>query len=115
MYEIHYKQIDPDTGRIIREERIATCDSMRHANWIKNTLNSNDDDPNREYSVIEPSKLSLDQIMREYQPFKDERVVWDLTVIDEKGNDLIVMTPNGDTQYMTKQEYEQFKKTRKND
>jgi hypothetical protein len=53
--------------------------------------------------------------MREYQPFKDEREVWDLTIIDEKGNDLIVMTPNGDTQYMTKQEYEQFKKTRKND
>jgi hypothetical protein len=114
MYEIHYKQIDPDTGRIIREERIATCDSMRHANWIKNVLNTNDDEPNREYSVIEPSKLSLDQIMREYKPFKDERP-WDLTVIDEKGNDLIVMAPNGDTQYMTKDEYEQFKKRRKND
>ncbi len=114
MYEIHYKQIDPDTGGIIREERIATCDSMRHANWIKNVLNAHDDEPNREYSVIEPSKLSLDQIMREYQPFKDERP-WDLTIIDEKGNDLIVSAPNGDTQYMTKQEYEQFKKTRNND
>lgn len=39
-----------------------------------------------------------------------EKEKWDLTVIDEKGNDLIVMAPNGDTQYMTKYEYE----TRKN-
>lgn len=49
MYEIYYKQIDPDTGTVVREERIATCDSMRHANWIKNVLNTHDDDPNREY------------------------------------------------------------------
>ena len=34
---------------------------------------------------------------------------WELTVIDEKGNDLIVMAPNGDTQYMTKQQYESIK------
>jgi hypothetical protein len=34
---------------------------------------------------------------------------WELTIIDEKGNDLIVMAPNGDTQYMTKQEYESIK------
>lgn len=34
---------------------------------------------------------------------------WELTVIDEKGNDLIVMAPNGDTQYMTKQQYESYK------
>lgn len=34
---------------------------------------------------------------------------WELTVIDEKGNDLLVMAPNGDTQYMTKQQYESIK------
>ena len=34
---------------------------------------------------------------------------WELTVINEKGNDLIVMAPNGDTQYMTKQQYELYK------
>ena len=113
MYEIHYKQIDPDTGRILREEKIATCESLRHANWIKNCLSAGDDEPNREYRVIEPERLSLDQIMREYKPFKDEREVWDLTVIDEKGNDLIVMAPNGDTQYMTKEEYERFKNKRR--
>jgi len=34
---------------------------------------------------------------------------WELTVIDEKGNDLIVMAPNGDTQHMTKHQYELYK------
>ena len=38
-----------------------------------------------------------------------EKEKWELTVIDEKGNDLIVMAPNGDTQYMTKQQYESYK------
>lgn len=47
--------------------------------------------------------ISLDQLFRDHQPFKDKQ---ELTVIDEKGNDLIVMAPTGDTHYMTKQEYD---------
>ena len=50
--------------------------------------------------------ISLDQLFRDHQPFKDKQK---LTVIDEKGNDLIVMAPNGDTHYMTKQEYKSYK------
>lgn len=39
----------------------------------------------------------------------EEMEKWELTIIDEKGNDLLVMAPNGDTQYMTKQQYESYK------
>ena len=53
-------------------------------------------------------KPSLDQLFREYKPFS-QKEKWDLTIIDEIGNDLIVMSPNGDTQYMTKGEYESYK------
>ena len=111
MYEIHYKQIDPDTGRIIREEKMATCESLRMANWVKNSLIEGEHDPNREYLLIEPKKLSLDQIMREHGTTQR----WEVAVLSEDENSLIVMAPNGDTQYMTKQEYEQFKKRRNND
>jgi hypothetical protein len=31
---------------------------------------------------------------------------WELEIIDERGDDLRVMAPNGDTHCMTKQEYE---------
>lgn len=110
MYEIHYKQIDPDTGRIIREEKMATCESLRMANWIKNSLVEGDHDPNREYILIQPDKLSLDQIMREHA--STER--WEIAVLEDNEDHLIVMAPNGDTQYMTKKEYEQFKKNRNN-
>jgi dTDP-4-dehydrorhamnose 3,5-epimerase len=57
-------------------------------------------------------KPSLDQLFREYKPFS-QKEEWDLTIVDKKGNDLIVMAPNGDTQYMTKGEYESYKIKRK--
>lgn len=114
MYQVKYKQIDPDTGRIIREEKMANCESLRMANWITTFLIEGESDPNREYFIVEPDKLSLDQLMREYQPFMHE-TPRDITIIDEKGNDLIVAFPSGDTMYMTKQEYEQIKKRSKND
>lgn len=104
MYEIHYKQIDPDTGRIIREEKMANCESLRMANWIKNLLVEVEHDPNREYSIIEPEKLSLDQIMREYAT--PQR--WDVLSEDENNN-LIVSDPNGNTHKMTRDEYEQLR------
>ena len=55
--------------------------------------------------------MSIDQIMREHGTTQR----WEVAVLSEDENSLIVMAPNGDTQYMTKQEYEQFKKRRNND
>jgi hypothetical protein len=34
---------------------------------------------------------------------------WEITIINEEGNDLLVMAPNGDTQYMTRDQYESYK------
>ena len=41
--------------------------------------------------------------------------IWELSIINETENDLLVMAPNGDTQYMTRQQYESYKNKRKND
>ena len=50
----------------------------------------------------ETTKPSLDEVMRmAYSDLKK----WEIEVIDDRGNDLIVMAPNGDTQYMSKDEY----------
>lgn len=34
--------------------------------------------------------------------------VWEIEIIDETSHGLLVMAPNGDTQWMTKDEYDQF-------
>lgn len=39
---------------------------------------------------------------------------WDLVIIYENGNDLTLMSPNGDTFYMTKQEYTNYLITKQN-
>jgi len=34
--------------------------------------------------------------------------VWDIEILDETSHGLLVLAPNGDTQWMTKEEYQQF-------
>jgi len=46
--------------------------------------------------------------------WKAEEEKWNLTVIDEKGSNLIVSAPNGDTAYMSKKEYESYNLKNKN-
>jgi len=43
---------------------------------------------------------------------EEKTSAWDLTVISEKPDGYLVCAPNGDTQYMTKQEFENFHKKR---
>jgi dTDP-4-dehydrorhamnose 3,5-epimerase len=63
------------------------------------------------YKILK--KPSLDQLFREYQPFRNDK--WNLTIVEERENDMIVMAPNGDTQHMTKQQYESHKIKREED
>jgi dTDP-4-dehydrorhamnose 3,5-epimerase len=63
------------------------------------------------YKILK--KPSLDQLFREYQPFKNDK--WNLTIVEEGENDMTVMAPNGDTQYMTKKQYESYKIKREED
>lgn len=49
MIEIRFKDIDPDTGSVCQDKRIAVCDSKRMSNWVKNALwKTVDGEPNRE-------------------------------------------------------------------
>lgn len=57
MIEIRFKDIDPDTGFISQDERIALCESEQTAKWVLYALNlaeKESDDPNRIiYSIPE--------------------------------------------------------------
>jgi hypothetical protein len=53
MIEIRFRDIDPDTGGISQDTKIATCEVLSHAEWIKQALAFGDDQPNREYYIID--------------------------------------------------------------
>ena len=40
-------------------------------------------------------------------------VIWDLTILNESKDGFLCMTPNGDTQYLTRSGYENYLKNRK--
>ena len=65
------------------------------------------------FGVIDNMTVAMK--IEDYEKLNRSFDTWDLVIIDEKGNDLIVMTPNGDTQYMTKQQYESYKIKRQDD
>jgi len=50
--EIWYRDIDPDTGKALNENKICTCENHFMGNWIKTALNNDMslhyDNPNRE-------------------------------------------------------------------
>lgn len=49
MIEIRFRDIDPDTGSVSQDKRIAVCDSQKMSNWIQAALRTTvEDDPNRE-------------------------------------------------------------------
>lgn len=55
MLEIRFRDIDPDTGDITQDKRIAICDSDKMANWIFSSLQlleRESDNPNRELYLI---------------------------------------------------------------
>jgi hypothetical protein len=47
---------------------------------------------------------------RNMQKEFEEMEKWELTIINEDAEGFLVMAPNGDTQYITKQQYESIKK-----
>jgi hypothetical protein len=77
MLEIRYRDIDPDTGNITRDEMVCQCPTEMLAKWVysaivKESLDS--DDPNREF-YIKSNKPSLDEILRDaYLENKNEKV-----------------------------------------
>jgi hypothetical protein len=55
MIEIRFRDIDPDTGGISQDMKIATCEVTSHAKWIKHALEIGgaDEQPNREYYLVD--------------------------------------------------------------
>ena len=55
MYEIRYKDIDPDTGGISNDSPIAICQSENWANIIRELVANDymkiESDPNREFYI----------------------------------------------------------------
>lgn len=52
---IRYKDIDPDTGDVTRDELICTCPTEMLANWVYSALvrdmSLDYDEPNREFYI----------------------------------------------------------------
>ena len=52
---IRYKDIDPDTGEISRDELVCTCPNEMLANWVYSALvrdmSLDYDEPNREFYI----------------------------------------------------------------
>jgi hypothetical protein len=55
MIEIRYKDIDPDTDNVTRDELICTCSNEMLANWVYSALvrdmSLDYDEPNREFYI----------------------------------------------------------------
>jgi hypothetical protein len=56
MIEIRYKDIDPDTGNVSRDELVCTCLTEMLANWVYSALvrdmSLDYDEPNREFYIL---------------------------------------------------------------
>lgn len=55
MFEIRFKDIDPDTGRISQDKLICTCVSETSSKWLMNALGlslKEAEEPNRDIYVV---------------------------------------------------------------
>jgi len=70
MIEIRFRDIDPDTGGISQDMKIATCEILIHAEWIKQALETGDaDQPNREYYLVDRNDPNRELTY-------EERIAW---------------------------------------
>jgi hypothetical protein len=56
-YQIRFKDIDPDSGKVSQEVTIATCETENLATWVKESIERDwykidgSCDPNREFYI----------------------------------------------------------------
>ena len=59
MFEVRFKDIDPDTGKISQDKKICECEDHQSANWVRHSLGyewhspEGAQDPNREFYITE--------------------------------------------------------------
>jgi len=57
MFEVRFKDIDPDTGEISQDVKICVCEDQQSANWVIHSLEyewyspEGAQDPNREFYI----------------------------------------------------------------
>jgi hypothetical protein len=57
MFEVRFKDIDPDTGSISQDKRVCECEDYQEAFWVQKSLESQwfssegAQDPNREFYI----------------------------------------------------------------
>lgn len=64
MFEVRFKDIDPDTGEISQDKKICECEDYQEAFWVLKSLekewHSEDgaQDPNRDFYIEKNGKIN---------------------------------------------------------
>jgi len=89
MIEIRFRDIDPDTGDVSQDKKIAICEFENHAKWIKHALEVDEaDEPNREFYLV---KLEDPNRILSYE----ERIAWFMANYYETGMEYQSLILNG--------------------
>lgn len=64
MFEVRFKDIDPDTGEISQDRRICECEDHQEALWVQKSLESDwfstggPQDPTREFYIKKDGEVN---------------------------------------------------------
>ena len=64
MFEVRFKDTDPDTGEISQDKKICECEDHQEAFWVQKSLESEwfssegAQDPNREFYIKRNGKIN---------------------------------------------------------
>ena len=98
MIQIKFRDINPDTGGISQEKKLAETDSVHSANLIVHVLNYMCDEPNREHFKVDP-----DDPDRELS--YDERIAWFVANYYETGMEYSALLDTMRTENLDKFEW----------
>ena len=99
MIELRFRDIDPETGGISQDTKIATCEVASHAEWIKSALEIGDaDQPNREYYLVDREDLNRELTY-------EERIAWFVANYYETGMEYSILLESMKTTNLDNFEY----------
>jgi len=99
MIELRFRDIDPDTGGISQDTKIATCEVLSHAEWIKQALEIGDaDQPNREYYLVDREDPNRELTY-------EERIAWFVANYYETGMEYPILLESMKTTNLDNFEY----------
>ena len=99
MIELRFRDIDPDTGGISQDTKIATCEVASHAEWIKHALEIGEaDQPNREYYLVDREDPNRELTY-------EERIAWFVANHYETGMEYSILLESMKTANLDNFEY----------